>query len=73
MEAYAVSGETVDFGLFTGAIGVCFGYLLGAAMEAWNWRMSGESHHRNHKSAGRWYYIEPAAEFYKRQQREAGL
>jgi len=27
-------------------------------MEAYNWRLSGRSHHRSHKSGGKWYKVE---------------
>jgi hypothetical protein len=35
------------------------GFLWGRPLEAWDWRMSGDSHHHAHKSGGRWWRVEP--------------
>lgn len=37
--------------------GLAFGQFVGAALEAWNWRMSADAHHHSHKSNGRWFRI----------------
>ena len=41
------------------AVGLCTGLILGAALEAWGWRLSAGSHHQSHKSAGRWFTVFP--------------
>ncbi len=48
--------------VFSILIGFSVGIILGSAMSAWGWRMSGESHHHSHKSCGKWYTVHPEGE-----------
>jgi hypothetical protein len=51
----------LNWGMILAALagGFFLGQLYGRAMEAWDWRMSADSHHQNHKSAGRWFDVRP--------------
>lgn len=42
--------------------GVTAGAYLGTILEAWSWRQSADSHHKSHKSGGRWFHVWPEIE-----------
>jgi hypothetical protein len=52
---------TADVFVAAVAAGFCVGLVAGAALEAWGWRMSADSHQRQ-KSAGRWFTVHPAGD-----------
>lgn len=56
MSDWQVSAELAGAGMMA-AFGL--GMLWGMAMEAWSWRISGDSHHHSHKSGGRWWRVHP--------------